>query len=140
MHTQLEQGNSSRRSGGFTLIEILVTITLISVGIMLLGTMLMQSSRTAESTAAMTYQTAEMATTINRLDALPFDQLAAGTTCDTVAVSQLPRIRCATIATITTKVKRVTVTVTPTGSHAPPAQSVTFDRTVSGFGNPLNTP
>src|SRR6476646_1691031 len=125
---------------GFTLIEILVTITLISVGIMLLGTMLMQSSKTAAAAAAVSYQTAELASSMSQLDALPFDQLAVGTTCDTVAVSQLPRIRCATIATISTKVKRVTVTVTPTGSHAPPAQSVTFDRTISGFGNPLNTP
>jgi hypothetical protein len=81
-----------------------------------------------------------MATELNRLDALPFDQLAVGTTCDTVAVSQLPRIRCSTIATVSAKIKRVTVTLTPTGSHAPPAQSIVFERSISGNGTPLNTP
>jgi prepilin-type N-terminal cleavage/methylation domain-containing protein len=128
------------QAAGFTLVEVIVTVTLITIGILLLGKMLLQSSRTAESAAAVSYQTAEMASTIGRLDALPFDQLVAGTTCDTVTASQLPRIRCATIADISAKVKRVTVTLTPTGSHAPPARSVVFDRSISGNGTPLNLP
>jgi prepilin-type N-terminal cleavage/methylation domain-containing protein len=125
---------------GFTLVEVMVTVTLLAVGIIVLGQILMQSSRAATGASAMSYQTAEMATEINRLDALPFDQLAVGTTCDTVAVSQLPRIRCSTIAVVSAKVKRITVTLTPTGSHAPPAQSIVFERSISGNGTPLNTP
>jgi prepilin-type N-terminal cleavage/methylation domain-containing protein len=128
------------RTRGFTLIEVMVTVTLISIGILVLGQLLLQSARTAEAAAAVSYQTAEITSQVTRLDALPFTQLAVGTTCDTVTTSQLPRIRCSTIASLSAKVKRVTVTVTPTGSHAPPAQSVVFERSVSGNGTPLNTP
>src|SRR6476661_9007510 len=108
-----------RSDSGFTLIEVMVTVTLMSVGIMVLGAMLMKASRSAASASAVAYQTAEIASELSRLDAMPFDNLAVGTTCDTVATGQLPRIRCSTVATVSAKVKRVTVTVTPTGSHVP---------------------
>jgi prepilin-type N-terminal cleavage/methylation domain-containing protein len=134
------QDSERKQTAGFTLVEILVTVTLISAGILVLGGLMMQSARTATAASAVAYQTTELSSEIARLDALPFANLAVGTTCDTVVASQLPRIRCSTIATVNTKTKRVTVTVTPTGSHAPPAQSVVFERTISGFGNPLNTP
>jgi prepilin-type N-terminal cleavage/methylation domain-containing protein len=134
------QAARRKRQSGFTLVEVLVTITLISTGILVMGGMLMQSARSATAASAVAYQTAELASEIGRLDALPFTSLSAGTTCDTVAASQLPRIRCSTIATVSAKVKRVTVTVTPTGSHAPPAQSVVFERSISGNGTPLSTP
>ena len=128
------------RESGFTLIEVMVTVTLISIGIMVLGAMLMNASRSAASASAVSYQTAEIASELSRLDAMPFDNLTAGTTCDTLATGQLPRIRCSTVATISAKVKRVTVTVTPTGSHAPAAQSLVMERSKSGFGSPLSTP
>ena len=130
----------SRRDRGFTLIEVMVTVTILAIGVVLLGGMLLRSSTSADAAGAVSYQTADMAAELARLDALPFDQLAAGTTCDTVAVAPLPRIRCSTIAVLTSKIKRVTVTVTPTGSHAPPAHSVVFERSISGNGTPLNTP
>jgi prepilin-type N-terminal cleavage/methylation domain-containing protein len=133
-------GETRGPARGFTLIEVMVTITLISIGILVLGWLLLQSARSAEAAAAVSYQTTDLTSQVARLDALPFDQLAAGTTCDTVTASQLPRIRCSTIASLSAKVKRVTVTVTPTGSHAPPAQFVVFERSVSGNGTPLNTP
>jgi prepilin-type N-terminal cleavage/methylation domain-containing protein len=136
----MHRASTSRSIAGFTLIEVMVTVTLISVGIMVLGTMLMKASRSAASASAVSYQTAEIGSELSRLDAMPFDALTAGTTCDTVATGQLPRIRCSTIATVSAKLKRVTVTVTPTGSHAPAAQSLVMERSKSGFGSPLNMP
>jgi prepilin-type N-terminal cleavage/methylation domain-containing protein len=132
--------NPRRVSRGFTLIEVMVTITIVAVGILVLGGMLLRSSRTAEATAAVSYQTAQLADQAARLDALPFDQLAAGTTCDTVAGSQLPRIRCSIITSVSTKVKQVIVRVTPIGNPNINADSVIFERSISGNGNPLNTP
>jgi prepilin-type N-terminal cleavage/methylation domain-containing protein len=130
---------ANSRRGGFTLIEVMVTMTIISIGILVLGGMLLRSSRAAEAASAASYQTAAMTTLASRLDALPFDQLAAGTTCDTVAGPPLPRIRCAVITTVSAKVKRVTVRVTPTGPSLQ-ADSVVFERSISGNGTPLNTP
>jgi prepilin-type N-terminal cleavage/methylation domain-containing protein len=132
------QWGSDRR--GFTLVEVLVTITLISVGILVLGGMLLRSARAAGAASAVSYQTAAMASEVGRLDALPFDQLAAGTTCDTLAVAQLPRVRCSIVAVVSAKVKRVTVRVTAIGNPLVPADSIIFERSISGNGTPLNTP
>jgi prepilin-type N-terminal cleavage/methylation domain-containing protein len=132
--------STARPIAGFTLIEVMVTVTLISVGIMVLGTMLMKSSQSAVAASAVSYQTAEIASELSRLDAIPFDLLADGTTCDTLTSGQLPRTRCSTIATVSANVKRATVTVTPTSSHAPPAQSVVIERSKPSAGTPLNMP
>jgi prepilin-type N-terminal cleavage/methylation domain-containing protein len=132
------QRNSRRR--GFTLVEVLVTITLLSIGILVLGGMLLRSARAAEAASAVSYQTATMAAEVGRLDALPFDQLVAGTTCDTLAASQLPRIRCSIVAVVSPKVTRVTVRVTAIGNPLIPADSIIFERSISGNGTPLNTP
>jgi len=133
------QWDSHRR--GFTLVEVLVTITLISTGILVLGGMLLRSARAAEAASAVSYQTAAMASEVGRLDALPFTALAAGTTCDTVAVAQLPRIRCSIVANISAKAKRVTVRVAAIGNPLIPTDSVIFERSISGdAAPPLKTP
>jgi len=129
------------RRGGFTLVEVLVTITLISTGILVLGGMLLRSARAAEAASAVSYQTAAMASEVARLDALPFTALAAGTTCDTLAVAQLPRIRCSIVAVVSPKLTRVTVRVAAIGNPLIPADSVIFERSISGdVVPPLNTP
>ena len=126
---------------GFTLVEVLVTITLISTGILVLGGMRLRSARAAGAASAISYQTAAMASEVARLDALPFTALAAGTTCDTLAVAQLPRIRCSIVAVVSPKVTRVTVRVTAIGNPLVPADSVIFERSISGpVVPPLNTP
>jgi prepilin-type N-terminal cleavage/methylation domain-containing protein len=133
------QRDSHRR--GFTLVEVLVTITLISTGILVLGGMLLRSARAAEAASAVSYQTAAMASEVARLDALPFTALAAGTTCDTLAVAQLPRIRCSIVAVVSPKVTRVTVRITAIGNPLVPADSVIFERSISGpVVPPLSTP
>ena len=126
---------------GFTLVEVLVTITLISTGILVLGGMLLRSARAAGAASAISYRTAAMASEVARLDALPFTALAAGTTCDTLAVAQLPRIRCSIVAVVSPKVTRVTVRITAIGNPLVPADSVIFERSISGdVVPPLNTP
>ena len=126
---------------GFTLVEVLVTITLISTGILVLGGMLLRSARAAEAASAISYQTAAMASEVARLDALPFTALAAGTTCDTLAVAQLPRVRCSIVAVVSPKLTRVTVRVAAIGNPLIPADSVIFERSISGdVVPPLNTP
>ena len=126
---------------GFTLVEVLVTITLISTGILVLGGMLLRSARAAEAASAVSYQTAAMASEVARMDALPFTALAAGTTCDTLAVAQLPRIRCSIVAVVSPKLTRVTVRITAIGNPLIPADSVIFERSISGDAvPPLSTP
>lgn len=121
---------------GFTLIEILVSITILSGGILALGTLMGRGARSAGAAAALSYQTTVMGAEAARYDAIPFTLLAAGTTCDTVAAPPLPRIRCATITSINPKLRRVSVVVTPTDNPLLQPDSVVFERSISGDAAP----
>jgi prepilin-type N-terminal cleavage/methylation domain-containing protein len=124
---------------GFTLIEVMVSMTILSVGILLLSSLLLRSTRTAEAASAVSYQTAILAAEIGRYDALPFTQLAAGTTCTTVTASPLPHEMCVTITNLSAKVRQVKVKVTPTAPTTIAADSVMFERSISGYAtNPLD--
>jgi prepilin-type N-terminal cleavage/methylation domain-containing protein len=129
------------RAGGFTLVEILVSMTILAVGVLLLGNVMARTARTADATSALSYQTAIMAAEANRLDAIPFAQLAAGTVCDADASLPMPRTRCVTVTDINAKLKQIRITVTPTGNVPVTPDSVMFERSISGPATPpLNTP
>jgi prepilin-type N-terminal cleavage/methylation domain-containing protein len=128
---------TARRVGGFTLIEVLVSLTIVAVGVLALGNLLIRSIRTAEATSAVSLQTAVMTTEAARLDAVPFDLLVAGTTCQNVTAMPFPHTLCTTITNISAKLRQVKVVVTPTGQPPLPADSVMFERSISGNGTPL---
>jgi prepilin-type N-terminal cleavage/methylation domain-containing protein len=128
-------------SQGFTLIEILVSVTILALGMVLLGPILARSTRTARSASSVSYQTAIIAAEANRLDAVPFAQLAAGTVCDTSTALPLPRIRCSTVTVINPKLKQLKVRVIPIDSLRLRADSLMFERGMSGpVVPPLSTP
>ncbi len=131
----------ARPTTGFTLIEILVSITILAGGIMALGTLMARGARSAGAASSVSYQTSVLGAEAARFDAIPFTALAAGTTCDTVAAAPLPRIRCATITAINPKLRRVSVVVTPTDNPLLQPDSVVFERSISGdAAPPLSTP
>jgi prepilin-type N-terminal cleavage/methylation domain-containing protein len=127
---------------GFTLVEILVSITMLAIGMMLLGNIMARSARTADAASSVSYQVAILAAEANRLDAVPFSQLVAGAAvCDTTTALPLPRIRCVTITDVNAKRKLVKVKITPNGNVPLGADSVMFERSISGpVTPPLNTP
>ncbi len=131
----------TRQAAGFTLVEILVSITILSVGILALGTLMARGARSAGAASALALQTSVLGAEAARYDAIPFTALAAGTTCDTVTTGQLPRIRCGTITNINAKLRRVSIVVRPTGNPLLSADSVVFERSISGSATPpLSTP
>ena len=127
-------------TGGFTLVEILVSMTLMSIASLAMGTLLFKASRAAGATSSAAHQTAAMSSTAARLDVLPFASLVPGTTCVTVTAVEFPRTECTTINNVSSKVKLVTIVITPTGNSLMRPVTTSFRRTISGNGNPLNTP
>jgi prepilin-type N-terminal cleavage/methylation domain-containing protein len=127
------------RSQGFTLIEIMVSITILAVGVLALGGLLVRASQTAEAASAVSYQTTAIMAEMNRYNALPFAQLAAGTTCTTVTTPPLPHALCIIITNVSANVRLVTIRVTPSGSPALPADSVMFERSITGNSTPLGS-
>jgi prepilin-type N-terminal cleavage/methylation domain-containing protein len=132
-----KQAPPCQQTGGFTLVEVMVSMMLLAVGSMALASMLVRASRMAHAASAVAYQTAIVSGEVSRLDATPFDQLGAGTTCVTIT-TPFPGTRCTTINSVSTKVKQVTVVVTPSGNPLLHPITTSFTRTTSGNGHPLN--
>lgn len=126
-------------TGGFTLVEILVSMTILSVASLSLGTLLFQAARQAGATSSAAHQTAAMTAELGRLGVLPFDLLVVGNSCVTLNDPAFPHTRCTDIVNISSKVKQVTVTIAPSGDAVLLPASTTFRRTISGNGNPLKT-
>jgi prepilin-type N-terminal cleavage/methylation domain-containing protein len=131
----------SHPTGGFSLVEVLVSMTILSVASLAMGTLLVRATRVAGATSSAAHQSAAMSGAVARLDVLPFDALVAGTTCVTVTAAQFPHTECASINNVSSKVKLVTVVVTPSGNVLMQPDTTTFRRTKSGFanGDPLKT-
>jgi prepilin-type N-terminal cleavage/methylation domain-containing protein len=127
-----------RGATGFTLIEVMISITILAVGVMLMSGLLLRSSRAAEAASAVSYQTAAMAAEMNRYDALPFTQLAAGTTCTAVAAHPLPHQLCVIITDVSANRRQVKIRVTPTDPSIR-ADSVEFERSITGSPTPLGS-
>jgi prepilin-type N-terminal cleavage/methylation domain-containing protein len=132
---------SSRTGGfrGFTLIEVLVSMTILAIGILVLGGLLLKSSRTAEAASSTSYQTALMAQQVAYYDALPFTQLVDGTTCTTTTTHPLPNTLCVVISTVNAKRKTIKIRLRPTDTHIA-ADSTMFERSTTLSSTPLNTP
>jgi len=128
--------NASR--GGFTIIEALVAIVLLSIGALALGSLLVTSSRMSIASASTIHGTAVLSAEVARLNTLPFDQLpAAGETCTTVTSAPFPHTRCTRLTDVSATVKEVRVRVTPATPNVR-ADTVSFQRTLPG-GNPALT-
>lgn len=130
--------NSIGRKTGFTLVEVLISITILSFGSLALGTMLIRASRASMAASHAVYQTAALSSEVGRLGAIPFATLVAGTTCVNVTTGPFRHQRCAVITSLSAKVFQVTVTVTPTGSPTLQARSASFERSIAGTSNGTN--
>ena len=131
----------SQPTAGFSLVEVLVSMTILSVASVAMGTLLVRATRAAGATSSAAHQTAAMSAAFARLDVLPFEALAAGTSCVTVTAVEFPYTQCTTINNVSSKIKLVTVVTTPSGNLLMHPDTTSFRRTRSGFdsGNPLKT-
>jgi prepilin-type N-terminal cleavage/methylation domain-containing protein len=132
------QNHPSPKTSGFTLVEVMVSMTLLSVGSLALGSVLLRATRQAGAASAAAYQTAMLSGEVSRLGATPYDLLAAGTICVTIT-DPFPGTRCTTVNNVSAKLKQVTVVVNPSGNPLLHPITTSFTRTISGNGTPLKT-
>ena len=128
------------RRRGFTLIEVMIAITLISiVSVMLTPVIVYQARRDRLATAA-TYRWALSAEAINRINATPAAALLEGTSCDTAAALPIRFSRCLTVSNLTTRLQRVTVVVEPIDYAWIPSDTLLIERAANigalGLGGP----
>jgi prepilin-type N-terminal cleavage/methylation domain-containing protein len=127
-------------AAGFSLVEIMVAMLILSLTALSLAPLMLRASQTGKSAEAMLYEQAVLSTEVGRLNALSWDSLSTGTTCLTTSASPLPHTRCTTVTSVTSKLYRVMVRVTPSDSARLKPDTVTFDRTYTSTYNPLNSP
>ncbi len=131
---------ASSRELGFTLIEIMVAMTLLSITLVSLAAWTYHVARRSVNSAAVAYRTAALTEQVGRLTVLPFDNLDAEhnwVSCQQITAPPFPHTRCIKV-TGTGNVRDVLVKIIPDNTQFRP-DSLLLQRTRAGF-NPFNTP
>ena len=128
-----------RRTGGFTLIEVLIAIVILGgVGVGIAQLMFTSATRSTNA-GAISYRAAALATEVSRVTALPAGALSNGTTTRSITARPFPHT-VTTVAATASGIQTVTITITPTGPKAIAARSRTISRAASTSGpNPFGS-
>lgn len=123
---------------GFAVIEIMVSMIVMSIGLLGVAGMTVAASRRATVISVQSTRDGIVLQELNRLAALPYDSLASRAGCTTVASTTLPYNRCITVTAITggSGYKRVQLIVSPTAAYAK-ADTVYLNRANGVPKNPL---
>lgn len=130
-----------RNREGFTLVEVITAVVLLSAVLVCLGGLSYHAARQAVNVNNGAGRQALALETVNRLAAMPYTQITAttGTSCDTVTYSRINRYRRCTTVALATRMANVTVTVTPLARGSFP-QTFRFQRAQPPGNNPLMMP
>jgi prepilin-type N-terminal cleavage/methylation domain-containing protein len=122
---------------GFSLVEIMVALTITLIVVMALAAGTAAVARMSGNAAGLVRQTASMEEVATSLSVIPWANLPAGTTCDTVTGGGAQR--CVTTTNVNTKTKRFTIIVTPEDPRVPP-DTLVVERGRGTVTNPFNSP
>ena len=125
-----------RKRDGFALVETMVAMVLFALATLGLAAMSVVVARRAVTSAATTARAATMGEQADRLQAMPFDSLAARAGCTVVTGPPLPHTRCIVLTTLPNNKVQIRLTVTPTDPKLR-ADTTTFTRAKGAKDNPL---
>jgi prepilin-type N-terminal cleavage/methylation domain-containing protein len=127
-------------TSGYTLVEIMISLVILSFGAVVLGQLMLQASRASRVRSTATYRTAALTQQVERLGVIPFDSLTTGSTCTTVTAAPFPHSLCTTVSSVSTVSRQATVVVTPSGGGTLPPDTAVVFRTQPIRTEPLSTP
>ena len=125
------------RRDGFTLVEIVVAMMILSVVMVTLAGLTFQTARRALTSQGIDQRQAVLQQQANMMAAVPYDSLGNFTGCTTVS-APFAYTRCVTMTTPVTNVRRMTVIVTPTMSNKWAPDTIQIEKAKPPV-NPLNT-
>lgn len=126
----------ANRRPGFALVEALVALVLFAIATLGLAGMSVVVARRAITSAATTARAATMGEQLDRLQAIPYDSLAARAGCTTLSGPPLPATRCVTITPLPNNKVQIQLIVTPADPRLRP-DTTTFTRAKGAKDNPL---
>ena len=122
--------STTRRRGGFTLIEVLGALVVFSVGVLMViqvsGVLGIQMRYSAVQSEIVVLANERL----DSLEATPFDSLAAGQTTDAPVVEGFRYGRKTEISEITPVLYLIVVTMTPAGTGAPTYSATSYKSAV----------
>jgi prepilin-type N-terminal cleavage/methylation domain-containing protein len=139
MRTRSRGPARSGARAGFSLVETLVGLTMLSIALVSVAKLDYNVMRRTNEVSRFSYGNASLLRQVNRFVAINYDSLDAHAGCVTVNTGHVPNSACATITTVNSTVKQVTIVLRITGSTAKP-DTVIIQRSSATAGNPFNTP
>jgi prepilin-type N-terminal cleavage/methylation domain-containing protein len=131
-----QQAQPVARRDGFTLVEIVVAMMILSVVMVTLAGLTFQTARRALSSQGIDQRQAVLQQQANMMAAVPYDSLANFTGCTTVT-TPFAYTRCVTMTTPVANVRRMTVIVTPTMGSTWAPDTIQIEKAKPPV-NPLN--
>jgi len=120
--------SSPRSTAGFTLIEILISVVMLSILAAGLAGGMLSSSRLSRNSKLSATRTAVMTSEVSRLAAVPIGDLTAGTTTTAVTRDGVTFTRVTTVTVWTDSIRARVVVSAPAGRGVTP-DTVSFVRT-----------
>ena len=116
------------RRKGIGLVEVLAAMVILAVTLTSLAPLVYSVSRSTLTVTGRVYRNGVLMQEVNRLIALPYDNLTVGTTSVSVSSSPYPHTRTITISEPVANLKLVKIKIVPLNSAFSP-DSVSFKRT-----------
>ncbi|MHB1194146.1 MAG: type IV pilus modification PilV family protein [Longimicrobiales bacterium] len=111
--------------GGFTLIEVIGSLLIFSVGVIMVLQLTGALTRQMEYAAKSSELVARVQERLDSVEALPFDSVTVGTRQDTLTVRGTRYVQNATVTSVTGLLRRIDVSLTPQTTGAGPSYSAT---------------
>ena len=127
-----------KNRAGISLIEVLVALVILSLVLVALGGLMFQSARQTQRSAGTTFRTAAAQQTVAWIEGLAWDSLSPAAGCTSDSSGQLQYDRCVSVFDSTSRLKRITITITPTGTLTAAAETLEVYRTLGRPPSPLN--
>jgi prepilin-type N-terminal cleavage/methylation domain-containing protein len=131
---RVRPASRGRRSGrrtraGFSLVEIMVSMTLLAIALTSLARLSFVAARQQREVTAATYRAALMTEQVNRLTTIPFGALPLEPVDTLVTTGLFPHRRQITVTALTPTVSQIRIVIVPTRPNLR-ADTVTFERSL----------
>ena len=127
---------TARTGDGFSLVEVLVAITIMAVVLMSLAVGTAAVARMSNGSADRVHRSASKDDFASSLAMMPWSQLPTGTSCDTIS-GDFPYERCVTVTDVSAKEKLLEIIITPDNQRISP-DTIVIERAMSLGPNPLD--
>lgn len=124
---------------GFVIVEIIVAMVLLAVAVSSLAALMYSVSQNGAKAVGNAYRNGVLMHEVNRLEGIPYDSIATGSSSVTVTTAPYPHTRLITVSEpVANVVKSITVVIKPTNTMFKP-DTVSFLRTKARTSRALCT-